>query len=138
MSYTTFWHNLQHVLLIAGFSTMACLYAFCVGALIKYNKSLTQATCNFVTSHMTKVYKNNYQTKRMQADLSRMHFGPCAGGQMNKPLFKVMQDLSKQNDSCAPLEATPEQKLSIESWRDIMDRRTALEVAMLSKTKARS
>ena len=76
MSYTTFWHNLQHVLLVAGFSTMARLYAFCVGALIEYNKSLTQATRNFVASHTTKVYENNYQTKRMQADLSRMRFGP--------------------------------------------------------------
>ncbi|KAF8462493.1 hypothetical protein DFH94DRAFT_700934 [Russula ochroleuca] len=135
MSYTTFWRNLQRVLLVAGFSTMARLYAFRVGALIEYNKSLTQATRNFVASHTTKVYENNYQTKRVQADLSRTRFGPCAGGQTNEPLFEVMRDLSKQNDSGAPLEATPEQKLSIESRRDITDRRAALEAAKLSKDK---
>lgn len=64
-----------------------------------------------------------------------MRFGPCAGGQPNEPLFEVMWDLSKQNDSGAPLEATPEQKLSIESRRDITERRAALEAAMLSKDK---
>ena len=54
---------------------------------------------------------------------------------MNEPLFEVMWDLSKQNDSGAPLEAMPEQKLSIESWRDITERWAALEAAMLSKDK---
>ncbi|KAF8906999.1 hypothetical protein CPB84DRAFT_337689 [Gymnopilus junonius] len=115
---------------------MARLYAFRLGALIEYNKSLTQATRNFVASHTTQVYENNYQTKRVQADLSRTRFGPCAGGQSNEPLFEVMRDLSKQNDSGAPLEATPEQKLSIESRRDITQRRDALEAAMLSKDKS--
>ncbi|THH17294.1 hypothetical protein EW146_g3486 [Bondarzewia mesenterica] len=120
MSYSFFWHNLQQVLLVAGFSTMAHLYAFRVGALVY---------------HTTDIYENKYQTQHMQADLARMHFGPCAGGQSNESLFKVMQDLSKQNDSGTPLEVMPKQKRSIESWRDITQRWAALEAAMLSKDK---
>ena len=135
MSYSSFWRNLQRVLLVAGFSTMARLYAFRVGALIEYDKSLTQATRDFVASHTTKVFENNYQTQHVRVDLSSTRFGPCAGGQSNEPLFEVMRDLSKQNDSGAPLEATPEQKLSIESRRDIIERRAALETAKLSKDK---
>ena len=135
MLYSSFCRALQRVLLVAGFSTRACLYAFRIGALIEYNKSLTQATRNFVASHTTTVYENNYQTQRVQADLSGMRFGLCAGGQSNEPLFEVMRDLSKQNDSGAPLEATPEQKLSIESWKDLTQRRAALAAAILTKDK---
>ena len=135
MLYSSFCRALQCVLLVAGFSTRARLYAFRIGALIEYNKSLTQATRNFVASHTTTVYENNYQTQRVQADLSGTRFGPCAGGQSNEPLFEVMRDLSKQNDSGAPLEATPEQKLSIESRKDLTQRRAALAAAILSKDK---
>ncbi|KAF8887659.1 hypothetical protein CPB84DRAFT_1849826 [Gymnopilus junonius] len=103
MSYSSFLRNLQCVLLIAGFSTMAHLYAFHIGAFIEYNKSLTQAMC----------------------------------GQSNEPLLEVMRDLSKQNDSGTPLEVTREQKLSIESRRDITERQAALDDAMLTKDKGK-
>lgn len=47
MSYTSFWRNLRRVLLVAGFSTMARVYAFRLGALIEYDNSLTQSLRNF-------------------------------------------------------------------------------------------
>ncbi|KAK0629189.1 hypothetical protein B0T17DRAFT_615001 [Bombardia bombarda] len=43
MSYTTFSRILHHVLLVAGFQTMARIYAFRLGALVEYDGSLTQA-----------------------------------------------------------------------------------------------
>ncbi|RYC59464.1 hypothetical protein CHU98_g6760, partial [Xylaria longipes] len=98
MSYTTFSRNLHHVLLVAGFQTMARIYAFRLGALVEYDGSLTQAVRNFVASHTTDIFENNYQTERVREDLTRKRFGPCAGGTDNEPLFKALRDLSMQSD----------------------------------------
>ncbi|KAH9947511.1 hypothetical protein B0H21DRAFT_691785, partial [Amylocystis lapponica] len=135
MSYTSFWRTLRRVLLVAGFSTLARIYAFRLGALAEYDGSLTQAVRNFVASHTTEVFETKYQTERVHEDLSRKRFGACAGGASNDPLFKVMRDLSKQNDSGAPIEATAGQKRSIEGRRDITARRKALEQAKLGGDK---
>jgi hypothetical protein len=132
MSYTSFWRSLRRVLLVAGFNSMARVYAFRLGALIEYDGSLTSALRNFIASHTSKVFENNYQTEHVRTDLASKRFGACAGGVAAEPLFKVMRDLSKQNDPGAPLEVTPEQKLSIESRRDVTERRAALEAAKLS------
>lgn len=129
MSYTAFWRTLRRVLLVAGFNMLARIYAFRVGALATYDGVLTQATRNFVASHTEDVFQNNYQSERVRVDLARTRFGACAGGEDNEPLFEVMRDLSMQNDSGAPLEATAEQKQSIESRRDVTARRTAFEEA---------
>ncbi|KAI0337092.1 hypothetical protein BDW22DRAFT_1384197 [Trametopsis cervina] len=132
MSYSSFTRTLHHVLLVAGFSTVARVYAFRLGALIEYDGSLTQAVRNFVASHTTMVFENNYQTEHVRADLASKRFGAYAGGESSEPLFNVMRDLSKQNDPGAPLEPTPEQKSSIKSRRDITKRRTAYKAAKLN------
>ena len=45
---------LRRLLLVAGFNTLARIYAFRLGALIQYDGSLTSAVRNFVASHTTK------------------------------------------------------------------------------------
>lgn len=135
MSCTSFWRTLRRVLLVAGFVTLASVYAFRVGALVEYDGSLTQTVRNFVASHTTDVFENNYQAERVREDLTRKRFGACAGGTANEPLFKVLRDLSMQNDPGAPIEATPEQEGSIESRRDITARKAALEQAKFGRQK---
>lgn len=88
-----------------------------------------------MASHTTKVFENNYQTEHVRTDLASKRFGACAGGTSSEPLFKVMRDLSKQNDPGAPLEATPEQKASIKSRRDIMEREAAVRKAQAGGDK---
>ncbi|KAK0471727.1 hypothetical protein IW261DRAFT_1571801 [Armillaria novae-zelandiae] len=121
MSYTSFWCTLCRILLVAG---------------SQWHTSMPFAVHNFMASHTTKVFENNYQTEHVRMDLASKWFGVCGGGALAKPLFKVMHDLSKQNDSSAPIEATPEQKLSIESCRDVTERWAALETAKLSRDAA--
>lgn len=60
MSYTTFGRTLRHILLVAGFVTLARVYAFRVGALMEYDNSLSQAVRNSVASRTTDVFENNY------------------------------------------------------------------------------
>lgn len=85
MSCTSFWRTLRRVLLVAGFVTLASVYAFRVGALVEYDGSLTQTVRNFVASHTTDVFENNYQAERVREDLTRKRFGACAGGTANEP-----------------------------------------------------
>ncbi|KAI1313157.1 hypothetical protein F5Y03DRAFT_406465 [Xylaria venustula] len=136
MSYTTFSRIFQHVLLVAGFRTMARIYAFRLGALVEYDGSLTQAVRNFVASHTPDMFENNYQTERVREDLTRKRFGPCAGGTANEPLFKVLRDLSMQSDPRAPTKASAEQKAIIEQRRDMTARKVELEQARASGQKA--
>lgn len=102
MSYTSFSRTLRRVLLVAGFQTLARVYAFRVGALVEYDGSLTQALRNFVAGHTTEIFENNYQTQRVREDLTRKRFGACAGGAANEPLFKVLRDLSLQERPAGP------------------------------------
>ena len=90
---------------------------------------------NFVASHTTDIFENNYQTERVREDLTSKRFGAYAGGTANEPLFKVYRDLSMQNDPLAPIEASPEQKATIENRRDITARKAALDQAKLGGQK---
>ena len=98
MSYTSFWRTLRRILLVAGFATLARIYAFRVGALMMFDGSLTPAIRNFVASHTTYVMENNYQTERIRDDLAPTRFRVCASVASNEPLLKAMRDLSKQHD----------------------------------------
>ncbi|KAF2254145.1 hypothetical protein BU26DRAFT_134336 [Trematosphaeria pertusa] len=133
MSYTSFWRTLRRVLLVAGFNTLARIYAFRLGALMEYDGSLTSAVRNFIASHTTKMFEDNYQTKHVREDLAHHRFGAAAGGQANGPFFTAMRDLSKQSDPGAPIEASAEQKRSIESRRDITRMREELEAAQKAR-----
>ena len=72
---------------------------------------LTSALRNFIISHTTDVYENNYMTERVREDLARCRFKGFAG--KNDPLYDILRDLSVQNDPGAPIDPTPEQKRSI-------------------------
>ncbi|MCJ1427075.1 hypothetical protein MMC29_004978 [Sticta canariensis] len=135
MSYTWFWRTLRRVLLVAGFNTLVRIYAFRLGALMEYDGSLTSAVRNFIASHTTKMFENNYETKHVREDLARHHFGAAAGGEANEPLFAAMRDLSKQSDPGAPIEASAEQKRSIESRRDINRMQKELEAAQNARPR---
>ena len=89
MSYTSFSRTLSRVLLVAGFQTLARVYAFRVGALVEYDGSLTQAVRNFVASHTTDIFENNYQTERVREDLTSKRFGAYVGGTANEPFYTV-------------------------------------------------
>ena len=131
MSYATFTRKLHTVLLVAGFRKAPRTYAFRIGALIEYDKALTQATRNFVASHSTKIFESNYQTRNVRVNLAGVRFGACAGGASDESLFQVLRDLSKQNDSGAPIAITAEQRRSIELRRDVTERREAVEQAKI-------
>jgi hypothetical protein len=103
ISYTSFWRTLHPVLLVAGFGTMTRVYAFCLGALIEYDGSLTQAVRNFVTSHKIKVFENKYQIEHVRENLPSERFGAYARAAPAESLFKVTRVLSKQNDPDAPI-----------------------------------
>ena len=92
--------------------------------------SLTAALRNFVMSHSTDVYENNYMTQRVREDLTRIRFGAFAGS--NDPLFCVLRDLSLQSDPGAPIEPTPKEKQSIEGRNDITLHCKTLDAARAS------
>lgn len=66
---------------------------------------------NFVASHTTDIFENNYQTERVREDLTSKRFRAYAGGTANEPLFKVYRDLSMQNEPLAPIEPRQSRKL---------------------------
>ncbi|KAK0610404.1 hypothetical protein B0T17DRAFT_658205 [Bombardia bombarda] len=107
MSYSTFLRILRRCLPVAGFVTAARVYAFRIGALA---------------------------TERIRDNLASGRFGYFAGVS-NDRVFKVMRDLSKQADPDAPIEATPEEKRSIEGRRDITKRMKDLELAKATGDK---
>ena len=60
MPYSLFIRILRRVLLVAGFPFLPRCYAFRVGAGAQLDGCLSTALWNFVMSHSTDVYKNDY------------------------------------------------------------------------------
>ncbi|KAG9023096.1 hypothetical protein FRB95_013563, partial [Tulasnella sp. JGI-2019a] len=134
MSYTVFARILRCVLLVAGFPFLLHYYTFRVGAGAEFDGCLTSALRNFVMSHSTDVYENNYMSKRIREDLIKCCFGAFGG--TNDPFFDVLRDLTMQNDPGAPINPTTEQKLSLESQRDVTEQREKFEALQKSGSKA--
>ena len=82
---------------------------------------------NFIMSHSTHVYENNYMSKHVRVDLAKLCFGDFAGS--NDDVFQILRDLCLRNDPNAPIDPTPEQLASIEKRNDVTELRNAFELA---------
>ncbi|KAI0402513.1 hypothetical protein F4802DRAFT_599947 [Xylaria palmicola] len=90
---------------------------------------LTAALRNFILSHSTDVYENNYTTRRFRQDLAKLRFGVSAG--LNELPFDMLRDLTIYTDSGAPIDLTKDQLQYIESRQDIKKLTAALDAAKL-------
>ena len=133
MSYSLFIRILRRVILVAGFPFLPRCYAFRVGAGAQLDGCLTTALRNFIMSHSTDVCENNYMSEHVREDLIKCRFGAFAG--TNDPLFDLLWDISMQNDPGAPIDPTPQQKLDLESRRDVTELKGRLEALQKSGPK---
>ena len=133
MSYAVFARILCRVLLRCWIPFLPRCYAFRVGAGAEFDGCLTSALRNFIMSHSTDVYENNYMSERVREDLIKCRFGAFAG--TNDPLFDLLRDLTMQNDPSTPIDPTTEQMLSLKSRRDVTGRREKFEALQKSESK---
>ena len=76
----------RRLLLVAGFSFLPRCYAFRDGAGAEYDGCLTTALYNFIMSHSTDVYENNYMSERVRDDLIECRSGAFA--RAKRPVFR--------------------------------------------------
>lgn len=133
MSYGVFIRILRRLLLVAGFPLLPRCYAFRVGAGAEFDGCLSSALRNFIMSHSSDVYENNYMSEQVREDIVRCRFGAFAG--TNDPLFDLLRDLTTRNDPGAPINPTPEQKLALEDRQDVTELRNKFSALQICGSK---